>query len=897
MIEAAPELLHTKLAIPIARADRVLRPRLTQKLAIGLERPLTIICAPAGFGKTISIIDWYEAQNGTEFPLAWLSLDEDDNDSTRFLIYLVAAIGTVHADISKILLPPLQSPQPPNIKSFLTLLLNHLGKLPKKFALVLDDYHLITSPTIHEILIFLLDHMTTQLSLIVTSRADPPLTLGRLRARDQVIEIRADDLRFTAEETSQFLRSMLPIELSSSQITLLSDRTEGWVAGLQLAALAMKGHQDISSFIAAFAGSHRFVLDYLTDEVLSRQPETIQNFLMQTSILSQLNWSLCDAVTDISDGQKSLEQIERSNLFLIPLDDERYWYRYHHLFGDMLRRRLQLSLPGLIPTLYRRASEWFEQNGWVGEAIEHSLRGRDYERIGDLLTRYGERLWRHGEVSTLLRWINTLPEDVLQAHMDTQAEFGLNYALMLIMADEHSKAERYLISIEQMLSQKSQAIAPPEYKMLLGRAAAVRATLSLQFDVGNAVISAGQEALTHLPTSDVQWRAWVMIIMGVAYYDLLGEVNEGERYLVEAIRLSELVNDVYSRMVVLSVLPKLYILQGQLRKAEIVATQVLQSKDHQEWRNQAHLNRSRVRYEQNDLEGALNDVTQSSLMIRDSFVKRIALECYFLLSHLKQIQGDEAEASILMRQAVEQMQEANLSDYYNTVFARQAHLGLMQGNLAAVETWAKKIELTARDDFSFTHEFERITLARIQISQNRLEEAQQLLVQLSSAAKKAGRIGRVINITVLQAVAAELQGNSEQALQFLEYSLTLGEPEGYIRAFIDEGAPMKELLQKAQKRQITPTYVATLLAAFEHRVSSETPIQSPQWIGNEIEALSERELEVVRLLADGASNREIAQQLVISLGTVKKHINNIFLKLNAGSRTQAVSTARKQNLL
>ncbi len=897
MIEAAPELLHTKLAIPIARADRVLRPRLTQKLAVGLERPLTMICAPAGFGKTISIIDWYEAQKETEFPLAWLSLDEDDNDSTRFLIYLVAAIGTVYADISKILLPPLQSPQPPNIKSFLTLLLNHLGKLPKKFALVLDDYHLITSSAIHEILVFLLDHMTTQMSLIVTSRADPPLTLGRLRARDQVIEIRADDLRFTVEETSQFLRSMLPIELSSGQITLLSDRTEGWVAGLQLAALAMKGHQDISSFIAAFAGSHRYILDYLTDEVLSRQPETIQSFLMQTSILSQLNWSLCDAVTDTSDGQKSLEQIERNNLFLIPLDDEHYWYRYHHLFGDMLRRRLQLSLPGLIPTLNRRASVWFEQNGWVGEAIEHSLRGRDYARIGDLLTRYGERLWRRGEVSTLLRWINTLPEDVLLAHMDMQAEFGLNYALMLIMADEHSKAERYLIRIEQILSQQAQAIAPLENKTLLGRAAAVRATLSLQFDDGNAVISAGQQALDDLPTTDLQWRAWVMMVMGVAHYDLLGDVNEGERYLVEAIRLSELVNDVYSRMVVLSVLPKLYMLQGQLRKAEIVSDQVLQSKDHQEWRGQAYLNRSRVRYERNNLAGAVSDVTEAAHIMQDFFVRRIALESYFLLSHLKQIQADDITASQLMQQAVETMQADNLGDYFKTVFARRAHLWLMQGNIKAAEEWAKGIEETANDDFSFIHELEHITLARIQIAQGRLEEAQQLLTHLLSAAKNAGRIGRVIIISVLQAGAAELQGNSEQALQFLEYSLTLAEPEGYIRTFIDEGAPMKELLRKAQKRQIMPAYVATLLAAFEHRVSSETLNQSPQWIGNEIEALSERELEVVRLLADGASNREIAQQLVISLGTVKKHINNIFLKLDAGSRTQAVSTARNQNLL
>ncbi len=898
MIASVPELLHTKLAIPIARADRVSRPRLTHKLNACLEHPLTVICAPAGFGKTTLITDWNEQPDKPYFPLAWLSLDEDDNDPIRFLIYLVSAVGTIHSHISDALLSRLQSPQPPHIKSFLTLLLNHLGELPNRFALVLDDYHLITAQPIHDVLTFLLDHRTSNMSLILTSRADPPLALGRLRAHNQMSEFRADDLRFTSEETATFLQHTLSIDFPDEQITALSTRTEGWVVGLQLAVLAMKGRKDALNFIAAFAGSHRYILDYLTDEVLSRQPELLQNFLMQTSILNRFTGSLCDAVTGRTDGQTLLEQVETGNLFLIPLDDDGYWYRYHHLFADMLRKRLQQIFPDLLSILYLRASKWFEQNGWIGEAVEHALRGQSYDRAGDLVELYGEKIWRRGEVSTLLRWINALPEETVQTRFESHPELGLNYALMLIMADEHTKAEYYVEKMEQTLSQQEHRFEADEYKLLLGRAAAVRSTLMLQLDNnGDGAISAAQQALANLPLSEVQWRGWVMLITGVAYYDAKGNLTEGERYLTEATSLSEKVNDVYTRMVVLSVLSKLHILQGKLRKAESVSNQLLQYIDHQDWMGQAYLNRSRVRYEHNDLSGALEDITETFHLMQDAPVKRVILESHFFLSQIKQIQGYEDEALDLMSRAVELMQVDNLGDYFNSGFARQAQLWLVQGNLTAVEEWANRIALTAHDDFSFAHEFEHITLARIQIAQGRLEEAQTLLARLCTLAIDAGRMGRVIAICALQSLAAKRQGKIEQAFTSLEYALSLAEPEDFVRTFVDEGIPMAELLHAALKRGIAPSYVAKLLAAFNHNMSSANVSPLQYRVSGDGEALSEREFDVLRLIAEGSSNREIAEQLIVSLGTVKKHLNNIFLKLDAHSRTQAIVIARKLNLL
>jgi LuxR family maltose regulon positive regulatory protein len=445
LVAYAPNLLQTKLAIPPVRTDRVPRPRLIQLLSNGLERPLTLICAPAGFGKTTLITDWNEQPNRPDFLLAWLSLDEDDNDPVRFLTYLMSALATVVSTSWDDLFSSLQSSQPPPPKVILAALISRLETTPQRFVLVLDDAHRITAPSVCEALAFLLDHLPAQMRLLITSREDPPLPLSRLRARGQLAEIRANDLRFAAEEAADLLELMLGSKLSADQVMELEARTEGWIAGLQLAALAMQGRNDIPAFIAAFTGSHRFVLDYLTDEVLNRQPEHIQRFLLQTSILNRLNDSLCDAVTGRSESQALLEQVEQSNLFLFSLDDERSWYRYHHLFGDMLRRHLQRSSPDIVPELHRRASVWYEQGGWVSEAVEHALVGGDNERAAHLIDQYGEPLQLRGEGATVLRWLRALPEAVLETH----PRLALNFAFMLSMVDAYAEAEHWVVNVEQ----------------------------------------------------------------------------------------------------------------------------------------------------------------------------------------------------------------------------------------------------------------------------------------------------------------------------------------------------------------------------------------------------------------------------------------------------------------
>jgi LuxR family maltose regulon positive regulatory protein len=677
----------------------------------------------------------------------------------------------------------------------------------------------------------------------------------------------------------------------------------------------MQGRDDLPGFIAAFTGSHRFILDYLTDEVLERRPKGTKNFLLQTSILDRLCGPLCDALTGGSNGQATLERLEQANLFIVPLDDERRWYRYHHLFAEVLRQRLQQTHLSSIAEFHCQASMWFEDNGLLSEAVEHALLGQDGVRAAQLVELHGESMRMRGELVTLLKWLEALPEETIRA----RPKLGLNYAFLLVVTNSFIAAEQRLLEVEQAL-QVQPVGDEAGHATLWGQAAAIRSIVSFMLGYsGEVILTAARQALDQLPDGNVPWRGHLMLILGATYYYLKGDVAAADRTLAEAIRLGEEMGDVFTIMLALRHQSSIYLTQGRLLQAEATCERLLRRAVEPGWRGQpavgyARLARSWLHYERNELAAAMEDVIEGWQRVKGYTLKRISLDGYVMLARLKQLQGNETEAGDLMQQAVQLVQNNNLKQTFVPVAAWQARLWLAQGHHKAVAQWAQEIEPTISADLNPALEFEHLTLARIQIAQNQLNEAQQLLARLLSAAEAAGRMGRVIEICVLQALVASAQGNIEQVLPLLERALTLAEPEGYIRTFVDEGEPMAELLRQAQSQGISPDYVNKLLAAFRDfrfevsnfglNLVEQSPISNLQSakgaqseIQNLIEPLTERELELLALVTDGHSNQEIAQELFLAVGTVKKHLNNIFGKLDVSSRTQAVARARELNLL
>jgi LuxR family maltose regulon positive regulatory protein len=609
-------LLRTKLYIPPVRPELVPRPRLIERLNAGLHRKLTLVSAPAGFGKTTLVSEWVQAMGGATPPIAiaWLSLDESDNDPTRFLVYFVAALQTlalrcppsmsrgevegIEANIGKGALSALQSSQPPPTEDILTVLINEITAIPDRIVLVLDDYHLIGAQPIHDALTFLLRHLPPRMHLVIAAREDPLLPLARLRARGQLTELRATDLRFTSSEAAEFLNQAMSLDLSEKDIVALETRTEGWIAGLQLAAISMQGHKDTSSFINSFTGSHRFVLDYLIEEVLEQQSESVQTFLRQTAVLNRLTGPLCDAVrfgyaetpsssegtavTKQENGQAVLEALEAANLFIVPLDEERRWYRYHHLFADLLRQRLSQTQPEQVPTLHRRASEWFEQNGFADEAIEHALRADDFDHAADMIEKHVDAIWGFGQHAILQRWVAELPD----ALVFSKPQLCIFHAWYLWVNGQLDAAERTLQAAEQAIDssadratetdpQEQVSITNSDRAKLQGRAAAVRAFIgSFRGDVPG-IIQHARQALLYLPQQDLTWRTLAAIVLGDAHL-FKGDMTEAYRARLEALGTSKAAGDVYLNMIVNQKLLVVLRQQGQLQRTAEVCQQQMQ---------------------------------------------------------------------------------------------------------------------------------------------------------------------------------------------------------------------------------------------------------------------------------------------------------------------------------
>ncbi len=902
-LSPSPPLVLTKVQLPRLRSSLVLRSRLLQRLQEGMHGPLTLLSAPAGFGKTTLLTSWLHTNDVSG---AWFSVEVEDNDPVRFFTYLLTALQGHEQRLGNDLLPLLQSGGPGSLETVLALLINEVTSWPgPRLVLILDDYHVITTQAIHQALAYLVEHLPSHLHLVIATRADPPLPLARLRARGHLVELRATDLRFAPQEAEQFLHQVMSLDLSVQESGFLQSRTEGWIAGLQFAALALQGRTEIAAFLAAFSGSHRFVLDYLSEEVLARQTPALLSFLLSTSILERLSGSLCDAVTEQNDSQTTLEALERANLFVVSLDDERHWYRYHHLFAEVLRNRLQQSQPELIPVLHQRASFWFEQHGSLVEAVQHALAAHDVELAARLIERIALPAILQGQFSTVSRWLKALPEVLVQ----TRPFLCIPYAAVLVLSNQFEIASVYLQEVERSVQKE---LSAEQTQTIRGWVLTLRANIALfSGDIAQAVFLA-QQALEVLPEVEVLPRADAFST-AIRAYLVSGDVTPAtEREVTAAVAFVRASSILFATVGSMTLLARLHVLQGKLRQAAATYAQVEQVVPRPELLHTFltslfyYFSLGDLLREWNQLEEAERHLLQGMALVKEKptlepFVVQLG---YTTLARLQQARGNSRDALATLDALAHVAEQRNFPPHLRIqVNAELIQIELAQGNLAAALPWAETCGLSVKDELSFPREREYLTLARVRIAQGRarpsgpfLADALALLERLLAEAKPKNRLHSVLEMLVLTALALQARGDLQTAQDTLAEALSQAAPEGYVRLFLDEGAPLLALLSQVGKTHpLLHGYVRQLLAQAD--VAPASLDQQPARRQPLVEPLSERELEVLHLLAGGASNDEIAERLVIATGTVKRHVSNILAKLAVSNRTQAVAYARQLDLL
>ena len=908
-------LLATKLNVPGSRPGLVPRPRLSERLDEGLRRGLVLVCAPAGYGKTVLLAEWAQR---SQVPAAWLSLDSGDNDPARFWRHAIAALDRVYPGIGGQVGPLLGPPAPPSFEPLVTALINELAAGPggDEVLLVLDDYHAIGSQPVHASVGFMLEHRPPGLHVALASRSDPPLALARLRARGQLTELRAADLRFTAGEAAGLLEQTgagPDMALPESAVAALVARTEGWAAGLQLAALSLRGQEDVARFVAAFTGSHRYVLDYLAEEVLERQSEQVRAFLLETSVLDRLSGELCDAVTGRTGSQALLEQVERAGLFLVPLDEVRGWWRYHHLFADLLRVRLQAEQAGRVARLHRNAAGWYEEHGLADEAIRHAVSAGEMTSAAALIERHFDAAHSlRGEAATIQRWLTPLPADLVRSRprlllaQAVPAATGgrLEAAEQLIDAAELASAGTAGEPLEPTIGKAGSLLVnvPALLALARGYLAQLRGDGpgSAEFaSRGMAEIRDGEWILRSVAQGQLAVAEW-----------LGGRLAGAERAFTEGIagrRAAGLPTwsawESYE-------LGRVQRAQGRLDAVVLTCEQALDAtaRDGQAplpAAGPAYVGLGEVAYQRNELDGALSHVTDGIALCR-SFVYTVPLAAGLAtLAWIRQATGDPAGALAAMGEAV--LAAPGPPGLVNPVPAQRARLLLAQGDVGGAARWADEAGLGADDEPEFSREPGQLVLARVLLAQGRPGPALALLDRLHAAAAAQDRIGSLIEIGALRALALAASGDEPAALNALAGALVLACPQGYVRVFADEGPPMAALLgrlvaaqraEHATARRVPLDCLARLQRAFD--AGHAAPVPGPTAtaaVPGIVEPLTGRELEVLEMLAAGRSNQAIAGQLFVSLDTVKKHVGHVLGKLGAANRTEAVARARQLGLI
>jgi len=948
-------LLKTKLFIPPSKSDLLDRPRLVRRLNEGLGGKLTLISAPAGFGKTTLLTSWIHSdgetlQRSPPLPLAaWISLDEGDNEPVRFVSYLVAALRNIQPEVGGSTLDILQTPNPPPDEILLVSLINELSEIQNNFMVVLDDDHVVIEERVHSIITFLLENQPPQMHLVISSRSDPPWPYARLRGRGEINEIRVNELRFTPEESSDFLNDVMGLELSPKDISALEDRTEGWIAGLQMAALSIQGRKRtqgdhaVTVFVKAFAGSNRFVLDYLLEEVLNQQSSEIQAFLLQTSILERLTASLCDDVTQRDDSQELLAQLEQANLFLIPLDDKRRWYRYHNLFADLLKSVLGKNFPNYDLHIHRRASKWFEKNGLMVDAVSHALAAGDTERVANLVEGNAAlAMMDYGELNTLVSWLDTLPQEVACSRpwLCVFNAWALVYTGQLDAVEPLlQNAEQLLESMKRWMSmQKRPDIAidaggpesvsqsgsivsvPPldelERQHIFGNLCAIRAYVAeLRGDFGEA-IDCARSALENLPEEDLMARGSAATVLG-AVLRICGDFESARQALDEAKLLRQAAGDSQTALFMNCSLAYLLFVQGKLREAEGSFRKVLQLSEVGLGRGgrslpikgYAHTRLSAVLRERNEMDAAIFHAEKGLEISKQWGQADVLVYGFVEKARTLQVLGKDQEARELFQEA--RIVAFKVSPWFGSLLeCWESELYLIQDDLKQPYRWVQKYGLKFDDLFEFSREAEYRVLARFLIAEAKVEpnsdqidQAVSLLDRLIDMEESAGATSALIEVRVLKAVTLMLTGNKTEALPFFMHGLCLGEPERYVRTFLDEGTVVAELLSLAMTKGIAVDYVKFLYHEMDDEIVLERLGVEPDATHDEfialgmVEPLSERELQVLRLMDSELSSPEIADELVIAVSTVRSHIKNIYSKLDVHSRYEAVEKAHVMDLI